>query len=348
MFDPSLGGNIFNDPYMLAWKSMTGIPIKDKKDPIRQVSKSAVLGLGFCMSPAGYARVLLTALADPKSKVTEDLLRELCISSGWQKPRDGSTEKIVQKLGCSVVVAITAYHIHRLFNEAHPEFSMTAKWLVQVVMNVAQCPADHIGRLAAAEVIERAYGLPAAPDRRLIGLSIDDDPAPRYASIRIACGPDWPATVCWREPRMRVNPFDTEAKGPRLTIRKSAGRQGTFKAFSPQIAIENVTQAAARNALCMGIERLEHMGYKDVIHVHDEIMIICKRDRDHVLAARNALLEVFGPGHSLPHSWSMLVKPSEVSVTESMYESEDDIDPKKFDRWGRIERNEPGCLEELP
>jgi hypothetical protein len=252
------------------------------------------------------------------------------------------------------VVALAAYHIHRVFNEAHPEFGVLGRWLVGTIMQVAQCPADKIGRVAAAEAIERAYGLPSAPDRSMVNLSIDDDPIPRYASVRVACGP-WVPTICWREPRMRINPFDTEARGPRLTIRKAAGAQGTFKAFTQNLAIENVTQAAARNALCMGLERLEAMGYKDVIHVHDEIMILTKRDRESVLAARKALLDVFGPGHSLPYGWSILVKPEEVSVTESMYESELDLEPptekNKFkggDRWGHIERNEPGCLENLP
>lgn len=369
MFDTSLGGNIYNDPYMLAWKAMTGATIKDKKDPIRQVSKSAVLGLGYCMSAAGYAKVLLTALADPRSGVTEDLLRETIMNSGWTRPGEGQVEAIIEKLGCSVVVALAAFHIHRVFNEAHPEFRMTAYWLVDVVKAVASCGTGKIGRDAARAAIEMAYAKTTAPDRSLINLFIDDDPLPRYPSIRAACG-YWGPTVCWREPYMRRNPFDPEDRGPRLTIRKSAGRVGTFKSFSPQLAIENLAQAAARNALCMGLLKLESRGFKDVIHVHDEIMIICKRDPDTVLAAREALLWAFGPQHDMPYGWSILVKPEEVTVTQSLYEDEDDIaefvtrkdenkqlilgadgKPAKFpgpDRWGRIRRKEPGCLENLP
>lgn len=373
MFNPAVGGNINNDPYMLAWKAMTGATIKDKKDPVRQVSKSAVLGLGYAMASTGYAKVLLTALSDPGSGVTEDLLRQTILESGWGRPDGGQIEQIIEKLGCSQVVALAAFHINRVFNEAHPEFKQTAYWLVDVVKSIASCGTGSIGRDAAREAIELAYAKSTAPDRNLINLFIDDDPLPRYPSIRVACG-HWGPTVCWREPYMRRNPFDPEDRGPRLTIRKSAGRVGTFKSFSPQLAIENVTQAAARNALCMGLLKLKSRGFMDVIHVHDEIMIICKRDRDSVLAARDALLWAFGPKHDMPYAWSILVKPEEVTVTQSLFEDEDDIaefitkkdptDPKKKKlilgadgkpakfpgghRWHKIEQNLPGCLDNLP
>lgn len=350
MFDPALGGNIFTDPYSSTWRNMTGVSVS-KKDPVRQVAKSATLGLGFVMSPAGYAKVLLTVLADKKSGVTEATLHDIIIKNQWHMPRGDQVTRIMTMLGCSQTVAVAAFYIHKLFNEAYPEFRVTAYWLVKAVEEVASAGTD---RDRAKRCLDRLYELPSAPQRDLIGLEIDDDPLSLYPSIRACCGP-WPRTVCWREPHMRKTDFAGADDQKKLTIRKAVGE---FKAFTPQLAIENITQAAARNAMCMGVERLEGLGFKDVIHVHDEIMILCRRERNHVLAARDALLKVFGPGHTMPYAWSILVKPDEVTLTESMYEDETDVavtiknkegqEVPGPDRWGRIERNEPGCLLYLP
>jgi hypothetical protein len=133
-----------------------------------------------------------------------------------------------------------------------------------------------------------------------------------------------------------------------------------MKPFTKQLAIENVTQAAARNALCDGLIKLEKMGYTDILHVHDEIMLLVRKERNAVLKAREDLLKVFGPNATgKPMGWAVLIKPEEVSITQSLYEDEDDlavtIKNKKTgeirpggDRWGKIERNELLCLDNLP
>jgi hypothetical protein len=140
----------------------------------------------------------------------------------------------------------------------------------------------------------------------------------------------------------------------RLSILKSTGQ---IKTFTRQLAIENITQAAARNMLCWGVAELERLGFPNCIHVHDEILIITPRNREAVLAAREAMLKVFGPHGNSPLGWATLVKPDEISITESMWEEETDImlpfvnkEGKTIgnDRWGKIERNEPGCLNNLP
>ncbi len=350
MFDPKQGGSIYTDPYSASWKTMTSMLVT-KKDPARQVAKAAVLGLGFCMSPAGYAKVLLVVLADKKSGVTEAALREIIIKNNWRMPDNDRVKKIMTMLGCSQIVALAAFHIHKLFNDAYPEFRRTAYWLVRAIERVAAANPD---RDNARRVLDNMYTATDAPNRDLIGLEIDDDPLPLHASVRAICGP-WARTVCWREPYMRKTDFNASDTEKKLTIRKATGE---YKPFTPQLAIENITQAAARNALCMGVEHLEKLGFLDVIHVHDEIMILCKRERNAVLAARDALLQVFGPGHTMPYAWSILVKPEEVTLTESLYEDENDVAVKIKnkeglevpgpDRWGRIERNEPGCLLNLP
>jgi hypothetical protein len=283
--------------------------------------------------------------------VTEAVLHDIIIKNRWDMPRGDRVAKIMTMLGCSQTVALSAYYIHKLFNDAYPEFRRTAYWLVKVIEEVAASGTDHD---QARRRIDEMYKTTDAPNRDLIGLEIDDDPLPLYPSVRACCGP-WPRTVCWREPHMRKTDFAGADDQKKLTIRKATGE---FKIFTPQLAIENITQAAARNALCMGVAHLEGLGFKDVIHVHDEIMILCKREREHVLAARDALLTCFGPKHTMPYAWSILVKPEEVTLTESLFEDENDVavtiknkegqEVPGPDRWGRILRNEPGCLLNLP
>lgn len=350
MFDPLKGGNIFTDPYSASWKTMTGASIT-KKDPTRQVAKASVLGLGYVMAPPGFAKVLLTVLADKKSGVTEAVLNDIIIKNQWHMPTGDRVKKIMLMLGCSQTVAVSSYYIHKLFNEAYPEFRRTAYWLVKVIEVVAASGTD---RDQARRQIDEMYKTTDAPNRDLIGLEIDDDPLTLYPSVRACCG-HWPRTVCWREPHMRKTDFAGADDQKKLTIRKATGE---FKMFTPQLAIENITQAAARNALCMGVENLDNLGFRDIIHVHDEIMILCKRERNAVLAARDALITCFGPKHTMPYAWSMLVKPDEITLTESLYEDENDVavtiknkeglEVPGPDRWGRIERNEPGCLLNLP
>ena len=349
MFDPMQGGSVFNDPYCQAWLAMTRQKIT-KKDPMRQVAKSAVLGLGFCMGAAGYAKTLLVAMADKKSGVNEEVVKKIAVDLGWQEPNGGALNRIQEKLGCTRLVALAAFHIHQSFNKAHPEFSMIADWIVRAVDSIAGCYTDD----QAKRILDVMYNSVYAPDRDLIGLSIEPDPLGRRWSVRVACGP-WVPTVCWREPKVRPTNFIDGASDKKLTIIKATKQ---FKPFTRQLAIENVTQAAARNMLCWAVAELDKAGFPDVLHIHDELLIIVPRKRENVLAARDAMVKIIGPNGYAPLGWAVLVKPSEISVTESMWESEEDITPpyldkktntmKGGDRWGKIERDDPGCLDNLP
>jgi hypothetical protein len=324
---------------------MTGQTI-DKKNPIRQVAKAAVLGLGFCMSPTGYAKVLLVVLADPKSGITPEVLEGIVKEQQWIPPSGKVLDRITNDLGCTRLVAIVAYHIHRLFNEAHPEFSRVAEWLVRCVNTVSKVGMNFD---LARRMLDKMHESNYAPDRNKLELTIDNDESRDWASIRVKCGP-WVPTVCWREPKYRPVDFATKQMG--LTIRKA---NGPPKIFTRQLSIENVTQAAARNGLCWGIAELEKRGEPHVLHVHDEALLIVDRKREAILKARERLLEVFGPKGPSPLGWAMLMKPDEVTVTESMYEDEIDIQPpseknkmKGFNRWQKIEQGTEDCLLYLP
>jgi hypothetical protein len=353
MFDKAYGGSIYADPYCDTWRLMTGVLIS-KSDPTRQVAKSAVLGLGFMMSVAGYAAVLLTEIANDakraaekgkKPNLTVESLRELAEKNGWGTPPDRIMSFVRRKLNAPTSVIIASYHIHLLFNKTYSEFGETADWLYNAVVEFAKVPAGAIGVDYAHRLIDKMYQYSRAPDRNLLGLELEDDGLSEYPSLRVRCGP-WSRSLCWREPRLRAVAYeDSSDGGLKLTILKQTG---VPKIFTRNIAIENVTQAAARNSLCWGILALKKRGFLDVFHIHDEIFIIVPKTREAVLAARQAMIECFGPDHGMPWGWAVLVKPSEISVTQSLYEDEDDIDPRIGDRWGKIERNEEGCLANLP
>lgn len=347
-FEARLGGDPLNDPYVLSWRAMTGQVIT-KKDPVRQIAKQAVLALGFSMGAEGYAKNLLTAMSDPKSGVSVDALAQLAEKLNWKNSSHWTVQRIIERLGCSQTVALAAFNIHAAFNAAHPEFSMTADWLVSAVQAVAACATKDQARY----YLDRAYGYTKAPDRNMIDLIIDSDRSFHRPSVRVRCGP-WVHTLCWREPRLRVSdPANPDEKA--LTVLKSSGE---FKRFSRQLAIENVTQAAARNALCWGVAELEKLGFADTIHIHDEALLVVPRTRHDVLAARDALIQIFGPGGRSPLGWATIIRPDEITITRSLWEEESDIAIPKLnektglieggDRWGKIERNESGCLENLP
>lgn len=367
MFSAAHGGDVGADPYTLGWKLMTGVLLSSKKDPVRQVSKASHLGLEFSMSASTFCRELLKILAetaakkDPEARkkgVSEDTLRKIIIENQWRMPEDAMlVKRIIQDHGCSQVVALAAYHVHRVFNETYPEFSMTAYWLTEAVKAVASCGDGQIGRDRAKLKLDRMYAHTMAPDRNLIGLEIDEtDTISDGPSVRVRCGP-WPVSLCWRTPRIIPTALLGEAKrkGRRETVLAIKKAHGHWKPFTKQLAIENVVQSAARHAMCLGVDHLWRLGFKDVLHIHDEVMIITDRNRDSVLAARQALIDVYGPNHCMPYDWAISINIPEISVTESLYESEVDLeDPKESNdfkgnsRWAKIMDGSPGCLDVLP
>jgi hypothetical protein len=359
MFDPEFGGDYFNDPYSLGWKEMTGVEVNGKKDPVRQVSKAAHLGLGFSMGVVGFAKKLLEVLSDPKSGVKEDNLKKIIVDNNWKMPHGDEISRVIKQLGCSQIVATAAYHVHRLFNETYPEYQQTANWLVNVATKASECGSGGVQAydIFMKHMLPVLYRQSAAPDPALVGIEAEyDSTCGNELSLRVRCGP-WPRTVCWRCLKNITETAPGARSGTRsfLSILKSSGER---KQFTRQLAIENLTQAAARNELCRGVKRLHDMGYPDCIHVHDEALIIVPRKREIILAARDALIKTFSPDSGMPMKWAVIMNPAEITVTESMYESELDIQEPKLnektgqmegnDRWRKIEQGTEDCLLNLP
>jgi hypothetical protein len=298
--------NLLIDPYSEFGQTATGTHV-DKSMPVRQVWKNSVLGLGFDMGIQRWINELLLMLADYEvNKVTLQDLRDLCHKNGWTPTTDGRARAAQVKLGAPWEVATVAFHSRRLFHEIHPEFHRTAAWVMDALKAVASA-------LDPAGAIEQAYLLPSAPDRSRINLVYDPTLGPGR-TVRVCCG-GWTPTVTWRD----IGVHDTKF-GPCFSCLAS-GDKG-YRALSPSVVIENITQSAARNALVKGKLRLRSMGYDYIMSVHDEAKIWTPRNCSAVLDAADAMMKVYGPGNDLGWGWAVCMNPKEITVTESLWEKE--------------------------
>lgn len=296
--------DILADPYSAFWQAVTGVLVS-KKDPARQVAKAAVLGLGFIMGVGTWIGELMKALADPTFKVSLADLQKVCADQGWGMVTNQWVLAQQTKHHAPWEVAAVAYHTREGFHKIHPEFKRLADWLMGVLLRLA---GSIPGREQA--VIDAAYKLPAAPDRNKLDLRLD--PGLERTSVRVAVG-GWCETLTWRDMGMHDTPL-----GFVFSSMKS-GNKG-FRKLSPNVVIENATQACARNALVKAKHALRKLGWPYLLSVHDELLIVCQRNRNDVLRARRDLISVMGPGNQLGFDWAMVVDPDEINVSESLYE----------------------------
>lgn len=296
--------NIGADPYAAFWLAATGKTVT-KADPARQIAKAAVLGLGYGMGIQTWISTLLLALADPTFGVTLADLVAVCEDQGWGPPTDRYTRAAMTKLGAPWPVAAVAQHTRELFHEIHPEFGRTARWLLTAIEQLNRCSTPD----QAARLLDRLYALPNAPRREDIELMWD----PRFEgrTIRVRCG-IWPAaTVTWRD--IDIRPIgDTGHIG----LTSMHGSKG-YRALTPQILIENVVQAAARNALCELQLKLLDLGYPYQLSVHDEELLVVARDPQTVIKAKSDLIEASA---NLGWDWAVYLDPNEINVSQSLYE----------------------------
>ncbi len=302
--------NIFADPYSRFGHAATGIQTT-KDDSLRQIFKNCVLGLGFLMGLYRWMCELAKLIADPtlKPRVTLQDMDAMCVAMRWGPPSDPYVKAAMAKARVPWQVASVAYHTRELFHEIHPEFSRLARWLEFATNQLNQCDNHD----QAKHRLDRLYAQHNAPKRELLELFWDDSFEGK--TVRVRCGL-WPApTVTWRDLGVRV--FDSG----RCCMAFMNGKKGYWP-LSPNLLIENVCQGAARNALCTGVLTLRDMGYPYNLHVHDEDMLIVPSTPADVLAAKADLLSVFGPNAMPGWDWSVVINPSEVNVSQSLYETD--------------------------
>jgi hypothetical protein len=339
--DGLFSGNIFADPYSAFGMSVIGRPIQ-KKDPIRQLFKMAVLGLSYGMGLELWVREVLKELAKPprkgqtKADLTVDDLAAVCHENHWQFPSGKFIRNIMSKTGADPVVITAAYHTREAFHRVHPEFKQLAQWLMALCEEVSRS-AD------PAAAVDVMYTLPTAPDRALVDCQYTDEFEGR--SVKVRCG-NWPTTtVVWRDLGVREVP----QRGFCLT--SMAGAKG-YRAISPAICVENITQSAARNATCQAKLALEDR-YPYLLSVHDEIMPIIPRTREAVLQCRHDLLDVLGPNKLPGWKWSILIDPREINVSSSLYEKDMSTllpgeNRTNLEWWAQLEAGDETLLDNLP
>lgn len=324
--------NPLADPYLAFGNEATG-RVWTKKDPIRQVFKAAVLGLGYLMSSHRFAAELLKSVADPTFKVSLDDLRRVCADMKWLwSSVPPYVKAAVTQLRCPQEFGIVAHSMRERFHELHPEFARTARWIEQAVARL--CNA-----LDPDEALEQLYDLHNAPPRELIDLRWEGDHyGPGTKSVSVRCG-RWPhPTVVWRDLAMRECLVFGK---PGVALTAMHQRFG-FRPLTKNIYIENIIQSASRNALCAAKLELEET-YPWQLSVHDELMLIVPRDAGCVLQAKADMLRVLGPGNQLGYNWAVLVNPKEINVSQSLYEVE-----LGDEWWQQLSAGKTSLLESLP
>jgi hypothetical protein len=117
-----------------------------------------------------------------------------------------------------------------------------------------------------------------------------------------------------------------------------------YRAPTFSVAIENVTQAWARNVLVKGKLKLRDMGYPRILSVHDEVKLYVPRTPVAVLDAADALIEVFGPGNDLGFGNAVVINPAEVTVCGTLWDPE--VMPEGF--WEALNSGDDSVLTNLP
>lgn len=317
--------NILADPYAAFWQAATGQRIT-KADPARQVAKAAVLGLSYLMGLQTWVSELLKALADPSTGLTVDDFQRIADEQGWQLDR--YARSVMTKLNAPEALVRVAKGTHEAFHAVHPEFRRFAEWLELAVMMCSRA-------IDGAAAIEQAYQHPHAPRRDLVDLVWEDTPdMPRSVRVRVG---GWPQpTVTWRDVGVRL----VEGFGHTAVLSsRQAGSKG-YRALTKNILIENVVQAWARNALVRGKVALDRYGYRYILSVHDEIIVVVPKRVEAVRRARDDIIEVYGPGNALGYEWAAVINPAEVSCSRTLYEVEQG--PAWWDNLT------PEALEQLP
>jgi hypothetical protein len=339
------------DPYLGFGNEATGVKWT-KADPVRNgLFKPAVLGLQYLMSSHRFCEELLRNYADLEQGLKFDDLRRVCADMKWEFTKLPPFAKSIKtRLKCPEEFVCAAHYIRERFHEIHPEFGRTARWIMSLL-------GDVVRSLNPEKAIDRCYEQPNAPPRAQLDI--------RFAGTKYGAGTKnleiylcgWPQpTVVWRDLAMREC-IQFGKLGVAITAMHAT--KG-YRPITPNIAIEGPSQSAARIGVVKAHLALRHR-YPYQYSVHDELMLITEQNPVAVRAAYDALVEVVGPNNKLGFGWAVLVDPSEITVTKSLYEVpvETMLEPIGIDAkgktmypkpvvfWDRI-LTEPNLLERLP
>jgi hypothetical protein len=336
------GNDPFADPYLAFWYDSTRRTIS-RSDPERQMPKMAVLALEYLMSAGAWCGHLARELAKPYTKLREENLIQIADDQGWRYAQvDKWTRARGTQLGLSQGLVAVGWHTHRIFHEVHPEFLAFAKWVLRAIKAIVGAPASY--REWVCE--EKIWQFRNAPDRQWFDMHLD--PELEGVSLAVTVG-RWSRTVVWRDLGVRDTPY-----GYNMTCLQ-AGNKG-YRALTKNLVIENPCQSLGRNAVAACKLALEARGHQYIGDVHDEILTVVPRTREHVLRAHQDLMETGGPGNSLGYGWAFQLDANEVLCSESWYSDDmgkllPEIAPGKHPHntewWERLRDGDDSLLETL-
>jgi hypothetical protein len=330
--------NLFADPYIAFGHAATG-QWCGPKDPVRQVWKTSVLGLGFLMRPRTHAlniaKMLATEVAAAQAegratKISLNDLEALCRTNNWHMPQTPYYKEFRTKSGLPEAVIAVAHHTHELFHQIHPEIPATGRWITAMLETVA---ASSNPEQALAGMLKHR----AAPNPDVVKFEIDHGMYGR--SIKITCGP-WVPTLRWSNLGVRRNVFGD------IGLCVSTTRGDKF--ITENLSVENITQALGRNGMAHGLLKLWTDGWPAPLNVHDEGLIAVPPDCGTIVRARDAMAETFGPGGyvSKDFGWACVMEPKKITVSKTMWDADpDDICP---DFWKRVEAGDQSVLDLCP
>ena len=86
--------------------------------------------------------------------------------------------------------------------------------------------------------------------------------------------------LCYWGAQVRQNPAKGREEIVYMGVNQTTKQWGITETYGGKI-VENVTQATARDCLAEAMRRVTAMGYRIVMHVHDEMIVdVPKEDRD--------------------------------------------------------------------
>ena len=86
--------------------------------------------------------------------------------------------------------------------------------------------------------------------------------------------------LCYWGAQVRMNPAKGREEIVYMGVNQTTKQWGITETYGGKI-VENVTQATARDCLAAAMRRVTAMGYRIVMHVHDEMIVdVPKEDRD--------------------------------------------------------------------
>ena len=330
----------FADAYVAFGERATGLTC-NKTDPIRQVWKTCVLGLGFLMYPRTHALNLAKMLAQQQAyavisgkpaDITLDHFKDFCSSNRWTTPNTNYYNRILRETGLDPAIVSVAHNTHALFHRIHPEFKRFSEWLEAAVMDLSRAPDPQ-------NMLKVVHGRRNAPDIEKVELFVDDSIQGR--SIKVRCGPWYQPTLTWRDVGVRRDAF-----GSMGLCSVKAGNRG-YRKLTPNVLIENVVQAAGRNAIADGMLRLSPT-YPYILNIHDEVLLAVPNTTKDVHDAYTFLDYMYGPDGSVSSrwDWTCIMNPAEINVSHSLWE-EDVLKVHGADFWDRLANGDQALLDRV-